>query len=69
MGHTFFYFFIYFYNLILFFIILSPEQFTVKAHTALFEGEGGGGKGDGQKKLRNTFPNQPKKIISVILPY
>ena len=41
------------------------EQFTVKAHTALFEGEGegGGGKGEwrgGAKKLRNTFPSKPK---------
>ena len=29
-----------------------PEQFTVKAHPALFEGEG-----EGQTKLRNTFPS------------
>ena len=28
---------------------LIPEQFTVKAHPALFEGEGRG------KKVRNTF--------------
>ena len=28
---------------------LIPEQFTVKAHPALFEGEGGGG---GAKKVR-----------------
>ena len=31
-----------------------PEQFTVKAHPALFEEEGGG-EGEGQQKVRNTF--------------
>ena len=35
-------------------LYIIPEQFTVKAHPALFEGEGEGG---GAKKLRNTFPS------------
>ena len=32
-----------------------PEQFTVKALPALFEGEGEEEEGEEQKKVRNTF--------------
>ena len=34
---------------------IIPEQFTVKAHPALFEGEGGGG---GAKKSEEHFSQQ-----------
>ena len=32
------------------FINIIPEQFTAKAHPALFEGEGGAGEGGGEGK-------------------
>ena len=42
---------------------LIPEQFTVKAHPALFEGEKG--EREGQKKLRNTFQRlRPEEFSS-----
>ena len=34
---------------------IIPEQFTVKAHTVLFEGEGEGEEGEGKKKWGTTL--------------
>ena len=41
-------------------LLIIPEQFTVKVHPALFEGEG-----EGPKKLRNTFQRlRPEEFSS-----
>ena len=49
-----------FSNIIITCIVIVPEQFTVKAHPALFEGEG-----RGKEKLRNTFQRlRPEEFLS-----
>ena len=45
---------------------LIPEQFTVKAHPALFEGEGREGQKSEEHFVRNTFPSKPINIISLL---
>ena len=40
---------------IIFYIAFIPEQFTVKAHPALFEGDGGGEEGEEEQKTTLIF--------------
>ena len=38
----------------------NPEQYTVKVHPALFEGE--------WQKMRNTFPSKPRNTGQTLFP-